>query len=78
MATIFAWSGALRKRGEMDGINGLVKFADSLEKASIKTIEDGIMTGDMASLCESKNVKVAMAEELLDEIAKRLTKELNS
>ena len=78
MATIFAWSGALRKRGELDGIEGLIKFADSLEKASIMTIEDGIMTGDMAQLCESANVRVAMAEELLDEIAMRLEEELNS
>lgn len=77
MATIFAWSGALRKRGEMDGINDLVKFADSLEKASIMTIEDGIMTGDMASQCESGNVRIAVAEELLDEIALRLNKLLN-
>jgi len=77
MATIFAWSGALRKRGELDGIGALVNFADNLEKASIMTIEDGIMTGDMASLCESDNVRVAMAEELLDEIASRLEKLLN-
>ncbi len=78
MATIFAWTGALRKRGELDNIDALVKFADSIEKASIKTIEDGIMTGDMASQCESENVRVAVAEELLDEIALRLEKELNS
>ena len=77
MATIFAWSGALRKRGEMDGIDELVKFADNLEKASIKTIEDGIMTGDMASQCESDNVRIAVAEELLDEIAARLNKLLS-
>ncbi|MCD6322559.1 MAG: NADP-dependent isocitrate dehydrogenase [Clostridiales bacterium] len=77
MATIFAWSGALRKRGEMDGIEELVEFADSLEKASIMTIEDGIMTGDMASQCESDNVRIAVAEELLDEIATRLAKLLN-
>jgi len=78
MATIFAWSGALRKRGELDGIEKLMKFADCLEKASIMTIEAGIMTGDMAQLCESVNVRVAMAEELLDEIAMRLEEELNS
>jgi len=74
MATIFAWSGALRKRGEIDGIDKLVKFADNLEKASIMTIEDGIMTGDMAAQCESENVRIAVAEELLDEIAIRLDK----
>ena len=78
MATIFAWSGALKKRGEIDGIEALVSFATSLEKASIMTIEDGIMTGDMASQCEADNVRIAVAEELLDEIALRLEKELSS
>ncbi|MBE6072821.1 MAG: NADP-dependent isocitrate dehydrogenase, partial [Clostridium butyricum] len=48
IATIFAWSGALRKRGELDNNAALVDFADKLEKASIKTIEDGIMTKDLA------------------------------
>ncbi|MDE5649005.1 MAG: NADP-dependent isocitrate dehydrogenase, partial [Oscillospiraceae bacterium] len=47
VATIFAWSGALRKRGELDGNNELMAFADNLEKATIQTIEDGIMTGDL-------------------------------
>ncbi len=78
MATIFAWSGALRKRGELDEIPQLIHFADSLEKASITTIEDGIMTGDMAGQCDSPNVHIAMAEELLDEIAIRLEKEMDS
>jgi isocitrate dehydrogenase len=50
VATIFAWSGALRKRGELDGIPRLVDFADKLEAAVIKTIEDGIMTGDLYGL----------------------------
>lgn len=77
MATIFAWTGALKKRGEMDGINELVDFAENLEKASIMTIEDGIMTGDMASQCESENIRITVAEELLDEIAIRLEKLLN-
>ena len=48
VATIFAWSGALRKRGELDGIAELVTFADKLEKATIDTIESGVMTGDLA------------------------------
>ena len=48
VATIFAWSGALRKRGELDQIPELVSFADCLEKAVIDTIESGVMTGDLA------------------------------
>ena len=47
VATIFAWSGALRKRGELDNIPELVRYADNLEQATIQTIEDGIMTGDL-------------------------------
>ncbi|MBE6651690.1 MAG: NADP-dependent isocitrate dehydrogenase [Ruminococcaceae bacterium] len=50
MATIFAWSGALRKRGEMDGLNDLVDFANKLEAACIKTLDDGIMTKDLVGL----------------------------
>ena len=47
VATIFAWSGALRKRGELDGSSELTEFADKLERATIQTIEDGVMTGDL-------------------------------
>ena len=50
VATIFAWTGALRKRGELDGNKELMKFADDLETACIKTIEDGKMTGDLARI----------------------------
>jgi isocitrate dehydrogenase len=55
IATIFAWTGALRKRGELDGIKELQNFADKLERACIKTIEDGKMTGSLANIstCES-------------------------
>ncbi len=77
MATIFAWSGALRKRGQLDGNDKLVEFADKLESASRETIESGIMTGDMAMLCDSGNVVVSYAEDLLDEIAKRLESKIN-
>ena len=56
IATIFAWSGALRKRGELDGNREFVAFADKLEKASIETIEDGVMTKDLALLTELKEV----------------------
>ena len=52
MATIFAWTGALRKRGELDGIESLMTFADNMEKAALDTIEDGIMTKDLSSLVE--------------------------
>lgn len=58
IATIFAWSGALRKRGELDGLPELVHFADVLEKASIQTIESGRMTKDLALITELKDVTV--------------------
>lgn len=56
VATIFAWTGALRKRGELDGIPELVTFADKLEAATIKTIEDGKMTKDLALITTLENV----------------------
>ena len=58
VATIFAWTGALRKRGELDKIDELQHFADSLEKAVIDTIEGGTMTKDLALICsdEAPNV----------------------
>lgn len=73
VATIFAWTGALRKRGQFDGIKELVEFADKLEIATIKTIEDGYMTGDLAAIYkgESKVVKLDTVE-YLKEIAKRI------
>lgn len=55
IATIFAWTGALRKRGELDGIDELVKFADKLEKACIKTVEDGKMTKSLSLISTCKN-----------------------
>jgi isocitrate dehydrogenase len=72
MATLFAWTGALRKRGEIDGITELMTFADKLEAASIKTIEDGVMTKDLAPLSEVENKVVVNTEEFLFEIKKRL------
>lgn len=72
MATLFAWTGALRKRGEMDEISELVEFADKLEAASIRTIEEGVMTKDLAPLSELENKKVVNTEEFLLEIKKRL------
>ncbi len=72
MATLFAWTGALRKRGELDEINELVEFADKLEKASIKTIENGIMTKDLALLAEMDNIKVVNTEQFLVEVKNTL------
>ena len=50
MATIYAWSGALRKRGQLDGLDALVDFADKLEEACIDTLNDGVMTKDLIGL----------------------------
>lgn len=58
VATIFAWTGALRKRGELDGNSQLMDFADTLEKATLKTIEDGKMTKDLALITSLDNVTV--------------------
>lgn len=72
MATIFAWTGALRKRGELDGNKELMEFADRLEKASLQTIEEGVMTKDLALLAETKDVIAVNTEDFLKEVAKRL------
>ena len=72
MATLFAWTGALRKRGELDGNSALMDFADKLEHASIQTIEEGVMTGDLASLSNLPNKTTVDTETFLREIDKRL------
>ena len=72
VATIFAWSGALRKRGELDQIPELMKFADCLEKASVKTIESGRMTKDLALITELTDVKVLNSAAFIQEIRKEL------
>lgn len=72
MATIFAWTGALRKRGELDNNLELVSFADKLEKASLQTIEDGVMTKDLAMLTDLKEVKSVNTYEFIKEIRSRL------
>lgn len=74
IATIFAWTGALRKRGELDGIEELIKFANNLELASLKTIEEGVMTKDLAELSEVANKKVVNTRNFLIEIKQRLDK----
>lgn len=77
MATIFAWSGALKKRGELDKINELVDFANKLEEACIDVLNDGIMTRDLVSLV-SKEVepKAVLTGEFISEIRKRLENKL--
>lgn len=65
VATIFAWTGALRKRGELDQNKELMEFADRLEKATIKTIEDGKMTKDLAAITSLKKVKVLNSREFI-------------
>ena len=74
VATLFAWTGAMRKRGELDNLPDLVAFADKLEKATIKTIEEGVMTGDLAALSKLENKKTVTTEEFLKEINVRLEK----
>ena len=76
MATLFAWTGALKKRGEIDGISELVTFADKLEKASIKTITDGVMTKDLAAISDLENIKTVNTREFLEEVNKRLVQSL--
>lgn len=72
VATIFAWTGALKKRGELDNIPELSAFAEKLEKATVKTIEDGVMTGDLYVLSTLENKRKVNTEDFLLEINKRL------
>ena len=74
MATLFAWTGALRKRGELDNTPELVDFANKLEQASIQTTEDGVMTGDLYALSSLENKRTVDTETFLQEINNRLVK----
>ena len=76
VATIFAWTGALRKRGEMDGIQGLQDFADKLEKATLGTIESGKMTKDLALITSLENVTVLNSEGFIKAVRESLEQEL--
>ena len=78
VATLFAWTGALRKRGELDNLSDLCNFADKLEAATIKTIEDGVMTGDLAALSTLENKRTVDTETFLTEIKVRLDDMLNA
>ncbi|MEE3468119.1 MAG: NADP-dependent isocitrate dehydrogenase [Eubacterium sp.] len=72
VATIFAWTGALRKRGELDGISELCSFADKLEKATLSTIESGKMTKDLALITSMENVTVLNSEGFIKAIRETL------
>ncbi|SCJ75824.1 3-isopropylmalate dehydrogenase [uncultured Clostridium sp.] len=68
VATIFAWTGALRKRGQMDHIPELEAFADRLDRATLKTIESGVMTKDLAALAKLDTIKTVNTMQFLDEV----------
>ena len=74
VATIFAWTGALRKRGQLDEIPELANFADKLEKACLNTIEEGIMTKDLVALSELENKKAVNTKEFLYAVQERLNR----
>ena len=72
VATIFAWTGALKKRGELDGLAELSAFAENLERATIRTIENGVMTNDLYSLSSLSVKKKVNTEDFIREIVKNL------
>jgi isocitrate dehydrogenase len=77
MATIYAWSGALRKRGELDGLCELVEFADKLEGACIDTLNDGIMTKDLVGLVdEGVSITSVNTRDFILAIRERLEKKI--
>ena len=73
VATIFAWSGALRKRGELDGLDELVTFADKLEQATVQTIEAGEMTGDLVAITSNPNARKLDTEDFIKAVASRIS-----
>ena len=75
VASLFAWTGAIARRGELDGTPGVTAFARWLEAIVVKTIEDGVMTKDLAAIAEPKVNNHALTREFIDEIAARLTRE---
>ncbi len=75
MATLFAWTGALRKRGELDDIPELMRFSDGLEAAALAVIEEGVMTKDLAALCDQDNVRVVTSSGFLEVVRDRFIRE---
>ena len=78
MATIFAWSGALKKRGEMDGLTDLVAFGEALEAASLQTLNEGVMTKDLCSLAEGITPTAVDSEGFIKAIRTRLEAKLGN
>lgn len=78
VATIFAWTGALRKRGELDGIDELVRFANLLDEATLETIESGRMTGDLALITTLPNVEKMETEEFILAVRETLDRKINA
>ena len=76
MATIYAWSGALRKRGEMDGLTDLVNFGNKLEEACVETLNDGIMTKDLVNLVDGLKPTPVNTIDFIRAIRARLEKKL--
>lgn len=72
VATLFAWTGALRKRGELDGNEALMTFAGKLEAATLSTIESGVMTGDLASMSTLPEIKKVDTEGFLRAVDEKL------
>ncbi len=72
VASIFAWTGAIARRGELDGTRDVVEFARRLEAIVVRTIEDGTMTKDLAAIAEPRPGKYALTEEFIDAVAKQL------
>ena len=72
VATIFAWTGALKKRGELDGNTALCEFASKLEKATLGTVDDGVMTGDLALLAEGEGVRKVTTKGFMDAVRSKL------
>ena len=77
MATIFAWSGALRKRGELDSLPSLVAYADKLEAACFDTLAEGIVTKDLVNLMEGVTPKAVTSAGFIAAIRERLEQKLN-
>ena len=76
MATLFAWTGALAKRGELDELPRLTAFAQALERAALGTIEDGVMTKDLVAMSSHPDKRAVNTQEFMQAIRERLDREL--
>ncbi len=72
IATLFAWTGALKKRAELDALTDLYAFADALERACLETLESGVMTKDLASMAEGVDTKTVNTDGFISAILSRL------